>query len=152
MFFVKLGLSVKDAISSRNKIVRAFCQLEESALLHIRSYFAKLGISTWAIDYTQSAYSMYNMVMRMAAIDTFRYMVSGSYYDFLHPNTSFIHDSALLVRVYDHFAHRYQFDLWKKEIRTPGGNELVAERNKYSKTRIRVRFQSFVSISSTDLS
>jgi hypothetical protein len=146
MFFVKLGLSVEDAIRSRDKIVHAFCQLEESALLHIKSYFAKLGISTWAIDYTQSAYSMYNMVMCMAAIDTFRYMVSGSYHDFLRPNTSFIHDSALLVHMYDHFAHRYRFELWKKEIRTPGGNKLVAERNKYSKTRIWVRFQSFVSI------
>ncbi|KAJ6535272.1 hypothetical protein DFH09DRAFT_1325097 [Mycena vulgaris] len=134
---VKLGISVEDAIRSRNKIVREFCQLEESALLHMKSYFAKLGISTWVIDYTQSAYSMYNMVMCMAAINTFRYMVTGSFYHLLRPNTSFIHDSGLLVRVYDHFTHRYQFDLWKKEIRKPGGNELAAERNKYSKTHIR---------------
>ncbi|KAJ7090020.1 hypothetical protein C8R44DRAFT_536517, partial [Mycena epipterygia] len=127
---------------SRNKIVRAFVQLEESALLHVKTYFAKLGIKTWAIDYTQSAYSMYNMVMRMAAIDTFRWLVTASYYDFLHPNMSYIQDSGLLVRVYDHFAHKYQFGMWKKEVRIPGGNELAAERNKWSKARIRVSFQS----------
>ncbi|KAJ7188524.1 hypothetical protein C8R46DRAFT_1205682 [Mycena filopes] len=134
---VKVGIPVADGITSRKHIIRAFCQLEEFALLHIKSYFAKLGIRNWAIDYNQSAYSMYNMAMRMAAIDTFRYMVSGSFYDFLQPNTSYIHDNTLVVRVYDHFTHKYQFDLWKKEIRMPGGNELTAERNKYSKTRKR---------------
>ncbi|KAJ6580157.1 hypothetical protein DFH09DRAFT_1077062 [Mycena vulgaris] len=135
---VKLGISVEDAIRSRNKIVCAFCQLEESALLHIKGYFAKLGIKTWAVDYAQSAYSTYNMVMRMAAIDSFRWMVSASYYDFLRPNTSFIHDSVLVIRVYDHFTHKYQFGLWKKEIRMPGGNALASERNKYSKTHLRL--------------
>lgn len=99
---------------------------------------------------------MYNMAMRMAAIDTFRFCVAGTYYDFLHPDTRYIKDSALLVRLYDHFEHRYMFDKWMVEIRTPGGNEINTERNKVSQACIRVCFQclhylvTYVFPSSTD--
>ncbi|KAJ7256053.1 hypothetical protein C8J57DRAFT_1721614 [Mycena rebaudengoi] len=135
---VKLGLSVQEYVRSKNRIVRAFFQLEEAAILHVKAYFAKLGIVTWAVDFSQSPYSMYNSAMRMCAIDTFRFMIAGTYYDFLHPDTSYIKDSGLLVRLYDHFIHRYMFDKWKAEIRMPGGNELTAERNKFSQYRIRL--------------
>ncbi|KAJ7260736.1 hypothetical protein C8J57DRAFT_1720052 [Mycena rebaudengoi] len=135
---VKLGISVEDFVRTKNRIVRSFFKLEEGALLHIKAYLAKLGIIKWAVDFTQSPYSMYNMAMRMAAIDTFRFCVAGTYYDFLHPDTRYIKDSALLVRLYDHFEHRYMFDKWMVEIRTPGGNEINTERNKVSQARIRL--------------
>ncbi|KAJ7089082.1 hypothetical protein C8R44DRAFT_648955, partial [Mycena epipterygia] len=130
-----------NSIRSKNRIVRAFFQLEESAILHVKAYLAKLGIVTWAIDFSQSPYSMYNAAMHMCAIDTFRFLIAGTYYDFLHPDTSFIKDSALLVRLYDHFVHRYMFDKWKVEIRMPGSNEINAERNKISQARLHVCFQ-----------
>ncbi|KAJ6552406.1 hypothetical protein DFH09DRAFT_1497216, partial [Mycena vulgaris] len=135
---VEIGLNVQQAIRSKNKIIAAFFKLEESALLHVRAYLAKLGIYTWAPDYSQTPYSMYNMAMRMCAIDTFRFLVTGTYYDFLRPNTSFIKDSALLARFYDHFIHHYMFAKWKVEIRTPGGNETAAARNNAYQSRIRV--------------
>ncbi|KAJ6535736.1 hypothetical protein B0H19DRAFT_963564, partial [Mycena capillaripes] len=138
---VKLGVSVEDSIRSRNRIVRAFFQLEEAAILHVKAYLAKLGIVTWAVDFSQSPYSMYNSAMRMCAIDTFRFLIAGTYYDFLHPNTSYVKDSALLVRLYDHFVHRYMFSKWTAEIRTQGNNELTAERNKISQARLCVSFQ-----------
>ncbi|KAJ7700792.1 hypothetical protein B0H17DRAFT_925288, partial [Mycena rosella] len=131
---------------SKNRIVRAFFQLEEGALLHIKAYLAKLGIVKWAVDFAQSPYSMYNSAMRMAAINTFRFCVAGTYYDFLRPDTRYIKDSGLLLRLYDHFIHRYMFDKWQKEIRTPGGNETTAERNKVSQARIRVCFLARTSI------
>lgn len=142
MFFVQLGLSVQDAVKSNSKILRGFCQVEESAILHMKTYFAKLGLAMWAVDYTQTPYSLYNQAMRMAAIDTFRFMMGACAYDFLRPDTSYVNDSTLLVRVYDHHIHRYMFDKWKMEIRTPGGNRVAAERNKYSQARTRVSFQS----------
>ncbi|KAF7336360.1 hypothetical protein MVEN_02184500 [Mycena venus] len=135
---VKVGISAEDCVRSKNRIVRAFFQLEEGALLHIKAYLAKLGIIKWAVDFNQSPYSMYNTAMRMAAIDTFRFCVAGTYYDFLRPDTRYIKDSGLLVRLYDHFIHRYMYDKWKVEIRTPGGNEINAERNKVSQARIRL--------------
>jgi hypothetical protein len=143
--FVKLGISVEDSICTRNRIVRAFFQLEEGAILHVKAYLAKLGIFTWAVDFAQSPYSMYNSAMCMFAIDTFRFLIAGTYYDFLHPDTRYVKDSALLLCLYDHFVHRYMFDKWKTEVRTPGGNEMNAEQNKHSQARIRVSF-SHVSI------
>ncbi|KAJ7861677.1 hypothetical protein B0H14DRAFT_2189653, partial [Mycena olivaceomarginata] len=132
----QVGVDVTEALRSKNRIVRAFCQLEESAILHVKAYLSKLGINVWAVDLTQSPYSMYNSAMRMCAIDTFRFLIAGTYYDFLHPDTRFIKDSALILRLYDHFVHRYMYDKWKVDIRTPGGNELAAERNKISQARI----------------
>ncbi|KAJ6542037.1 hypothetical protein DFH09DRAFT_1393289 [Mycena vulgaris] len=135
---VEIGLNVQQAIRSKNKIIAAFFKLEESALLHVRAYLAKLGIYTWAPDYSQTPYSMYNMAMRMCAIDTFRFLVTGTYYDFLRPNTSFIEDSALLARFYDHFIHHYMFDKWKVEIRTPGGMKRLLRCNNAYQSRIRL--------------
>ncbi|KAJ7127456.1 hypothetical protein C8R43DRAFT_1134711 [Mycena crocata] len=114
---VKLGISVEDSIRSKNRIVRAFFQLEEGALLHIKAYLAKLGIITWAVDFSQSPYSMYNSAMCMCAIDTFRFAIAGTYYDFLHSDTRYIKDSTLLVRLYDHFVHRYMYDNETKSLR-----------------------------------
>ncbi|KAJ7167398.1 hypothetical protein C8R43DRAFT_1121819 [Mycena crocata] len=135
---VQVGLNIEQFIRSKNKIMAAFFKLEESALIHVRTYLAKLGIYMWAPDYSQTPYSMYNMAMRMCAIDTFRFLVTGTYYDFLRPNTSFIKDAALLTRMYDHFIHHYMFDKWKMEIRTPGGNETATARNTASQNRIRL--------------
>ncbi|KAJ7111312.1 hypothetical protein C8R44DRAFT_883129 [Mycena epipterygia] len=120
---VKVGISVEDSIRSKNQIVRAFFQLEESALLHVKAYLAKLGITVWAVDFRQSPWSMYNTAMRMCAIDTFRYLLTGTYYDFLHPDTRYIKDSGLM---------------WKLEIRAEGSNRLNAERNKASQARGRL--------------
>ncbi|KAJ6603413.1 hypothetical protein DFH09DRAFT_1124342 [Mycena vulgaris] len=135
---VKFGISVKDAVKSNSKILRGFCQMEESAIIHVKTYFAKLGLATWAVDYTQTPYSAYNQAMRMAAIDTFRFLMGACAYDFLHPDTSYVNDSTLLVRLYDHTIHRVMFDKWKTEVRKPGGNQLSAERNKNSQARTRL--------------
>ncbi|KAJ6471680.1 hypothetical protein DFH09DRAFT_1344127 [Mycena vulgaris] len=124
---VQVGLNIEQVIRSKNKIIAAFFKLEESALIHVRTYLAKLGIYAWAPDYSQTPYSMYNMAMRMCAIDTFRYLVTGTYYDFLRPNTSFLKDATLLTRMYDHFIHHY---MW--------GNEIAAARNSASQSRIRL--------------
>ncbi|KAK7041368.1 hypothetical protein R3P38DRAFT_3180083 [Favolaschia claudopus] len=57
---VKLGLEPK---------------LGEGVLLFIKGYLAKLGINEWAVDFTQSPYSIYNTAMRICAVDTFRFLV-----------------------------------------------------------------------------
>ncbi|KAJ7252265.1 hypothetical protein C8J57DRAFT_1722914 [Mycena rebaudengoi] len=118
---VKFGLSVRDAVKSKSKIMRGFCQVEEGAILHVKTYFAKLGLSVWAVDYTQTPYSMYNQAMRMAAIDTFRFLMGACSYDFLHPDTRYVNDSSLMVRIYDHHIHHAMFKKWTVEIRAPGG-------------------------------
>ncbi|KAJ7620645.1 hypothetical protein DFH06DRAFT_942862, partial [Mycena polygramma] len=133
-----VGLDVKEAIRSKSKIISAFYKVEESAILHVRTYLARLGLRSWAPDFTQSPYSMYNTTMRMCAIDTFRFLVAGTHYDFLRPNTSFLNDFGLLTGMYDHFVHHYMCEKWKTEIRAPGGNETAAERNNASQARIRL--------------
>ncbi|KAJ6592815.1 hypothetical protein B0H19DRAFT_919771, partial [Mycena capillaripes] len=130
-----------DFTHTKNRIVPAFFQLEEGAILHVKAYLAKLGIFTWAVNFTQSPYSMYDSAMCMFAIDTFRFLIAGTYYNFLHPDTRYVKDSALLLRLYDHFVHRYMFNKWKMEIQMLGGNEINAERNKCSQAHLRLSFQ-----------
>ncbi|KAJ7152203.1 hypothetical protein C8R43DRAFT_1003896 [Mycena crocata] len=135
---VKVGLSLEESIRSKNKIISAFYKVEESAILHMRTYLAKLGIHGWAPDFSQTPYSLYNMTMRTCIIDTFRFLVAGTHYDFLRPNTRLVNDTAMLSRLYDHFVHHYMFDKFKMEIRTPGGNEDAAARNTASQGRLRL--------------
>ncbi|KAJ7165540.1 hypothetical protein C8R43DRAFT_839877, partial [Mycena crocata] len=121
-FHVKV--SFVESIRSKNRIISAFHKVEESAILHMRTYLAKLGIHAWAPDFSQTPYSLYNMTMRTCIIDTFRFLVAGTHYDFLRPNTRLINDTALLSRLYDHFVHHYMFERYKVEIRTPGGTRM----------------------------
>ncbi|KAJ6524023.1 hypothetical protein B0H19DRAFT_1276713 [Mycena capillaripes] len=114
---VKLGVSVEDFTRTKNRIVWS---------------------SQITVDLTQSPYSMYNSAMRLFAIDTFRFLIAGTYYDFLHLDTRYVKDSALLLHLYDHFVHRYMFDKWKMELRTPGGNKINAEQNKRSQAHLRL--------------
>ncbi|KAJ7612046.1 hypothetical protein DFH06DRAFT_1345240 [Mycena polygramma] len=135
---VKVGICVEECIRSSSRIVRTFLQLEEGAILHCKSYMAKIGITVWAIDFTQSAYSMYNTAMRMCAIDTFRFLIAGHFYDFLHPDTRYVKDSGLMSQMYDHFAHHYLYAKWALEVRTAGANKTNAERNKFTQARSRL--------------
>ncbi|KAJ7136300.1 hypothetical protein C8R43DRAFT_955776 [Mycena crocata] len=134
----KVGISAREAILSKNKIISNFYKLEESALLHLQAYLAKLGIYVWAPDFTQTPYSMYNNAMRMCAIDTFRFLVAGTHYDFLRPNTKLVKDSSLLQRMYDHLIHHWMYEKWKAEIRTPGANQTTSDRNTATQARRRV--------------
>ncbi|KAK7041208.1 hypothetical protein R3P38DRAFT_3453465 [Favolaschia claudopus] len=113
---VKLGVDVIEAIRSNSRILRA----------------------EWAVDFTQSPYSLYNMAMRMCAVDTFRFLAGSSHYDFFRLNTSYINDAGLIMRLYDHYVHHHLYEKWKKEIRTPGGNATVAVRNKFAQARGRL--------------
>ncbi|KAK6974920.1 hypothetical protein R3P38DRAFT_3303275 [Favolaschia claudopus] len=136
---VKLGLDVREAIRSRSKILHAFARVEEKDLLHTKAYVSNLGINTWAVDFTQSSYSVYNNAMRECAIDTFRFLASGSAYDFLGINTDYIQNIPLLTQIYDHFVHYYLYEQWTKEIRNPGSNELAAKRNTTIQARSRFK-------------
>ncbi|KAF7358646.1 hypothetical protein MSAN_01203400 [Mycena sanguinolenta] len=135
---IKLGIDVKECIRSKSKILVAFAKIEEGGLIHIKSYLAKLGITVWAVDFTQSAYSLYNMTMRMAAIETFRFLAAGTYYDFFRLNTRFVNDTGLLVRLYDHFVHHHMYEMWAAEIRTPGSNQASTQRNNAIQARTRL--------------
>ncbi|KAK7031903.1 hypothetical protein R3P38DRAFT_2774373 [Favolaschia claudopus] len=105
---VKLGLDVRAAIRSKSKILHAFARVEEKDLLHLKAYISNLGINTWAVDFTQSSYSVYNNAMRECAIDTFRFLASSSAYDFLGINTDYIQNIPLLTQMYDHFLFKYR--------------------------------------------
>ncbi|KAK7030034.1 hypothetical protein R3P38DRAFT_2523942 [Favolaschia claudopus] len=135
---VKLGLDVRAAIRSKSKILHAFARVEEKDLLHLKAYISNLGINTWAVDFTQSSYSVYNNAMRECAIDTFRFLASGSAYDFLGINTDYIQNIPLLTQMYDHFVHYRLYEQWTKEIRNPGSNEIAAKRNTMIQARSRL--------------
>jgi hypothetical protein len=81
---------------------------------------------------------MYNTAMRMCAVDTFRHLAVGTYYDFLSPDLRFIHDNQMLSQLYDNFVHHYLYERWAVEIRNPGGLKNTIERNNASQARIHV--------------
>ncbi|KAJ6572643.1 hypothetical protein B0H10DRAFT_2237433 [Mycena sp. CBHHK59/15] len=127
-------MAVQD-IHSPNKIMSRFLKLEESALFLISSYLSKLGISVWAPNFMQTAYSMYNMAMQMCAIDTFCFLVSATHYDFLKPNTKYVKDTVMLPQMYDHFVHFHMYKIWKTEVKKLGGTLTLTDRNTASRNR-----------------
>ncbi|KAK7051736.1 hypothetical protein R3P38DRAFT_2684430 [Favolaschia claudopus] len=135
---VKLGVDMREAIRSNSKILKAFAKMEEGDLLQVKAHFAKLGVNVWAIDYTQSAHSVYNNAMRKCAIETFRFLCANKAYDFFTMDTTFLNDILLLTRMYDHFVHHHLNLQWQAEVRKPGGSEALAERNRITQARLRL--------------
>ncbi|KAK6988492.1 hypothetical protein R3P38DRAFT_2804539 [Favolaschia claudopus] len=111
---VKLGVDAIAVIRSNSKVLRAYLKLEENALLHIKSS----GLHPKPIFYVQYG--------------------NASHYDFFRLNTELINDVNLIIRLYDHYVHHHTYEKWKKEIRTPGGNEIAAIRNKFTQARGRL--------------
>ncbi|KAJ7058281.1 hypothetical protein C8F01DRAFT_1256150 [Mycena amicta] len=135
---VKLGISIQDAVRSTKRILKAFAQLKEGALLHMCSYLSKLGILEWAPDYEQTPYSQYNVAMRLCAIHLFRFLTSSTAYDFLAIDMRYLNDVAFITRIYDHFVHHYMYNKWTSEIRAPGANETAGGRNTSNVARKRL--------------
>jgi hypothetical protein len=101
--------------------------VEAFVIDYIATYCAKFGLTEWAPDLRDTPYSLYNSAHRIIAIDTFRQAMAARAYSHMGPNQDFLHDTALLMRVYDHFVHHFQLQRFKKEGKIPGSVALIEQ-------------------------
>ncbi|HEV7735749.1 MAG TPA: hypothetical protein VGO47_00010, partial [Chlamydiales bacterium] len=103
--------------------------VEEHILEYMQSCLAKFGLIRWCPDLQQTAYSLYNSACRIIALDTFKQALVSHTYTHLQPNTTYAKDMDLLIKLYDHFVHHYQYQCFKKESHNPGSIQAAEEMN-----------------------
>jgi hypothetical protein len=130
-------MSVASNFSSR--VASQVRQVEEHMLEYMQASLARFGLTTWCPDLRQTAYSLYNSACRIIALDTFKQALVAHTYAHLQPNTAYVKDTSLLVKLYDHFVHHYMFMRYKKDKRNPGSVRAADDAGPQYRGRKRVR-------------
>ena len=95
-------------------------QIEEHLIDYIQSLLARFGFMSWCPDLSQTPYALYNAACRIIALHTFKQVLVSHTYAHLALNLSYVKDTVLLVKMYDHFVHHYLYTRYQKECCMPG--------------------------------
>ncbi|KAG0152479.1 hypothetical protein CROQUDRAFT_85578 [Cronartium quercuum f. sp. fusiforme G11] len=105
---------LKDARMGRIKVGRGMINVDEVCIHYIHTSLAKLGISIWGPNLTESPDLLFNSACHIAAIRSFREVaLQGPY-----PNVSkaYLNNLTLLTPAYNHFMHYLSAQRFKKEL------------------------------------
>lgn len=141
---VRQSVSIED----RSSIAAQLLAIEEHIIEYTKVQLAKFGLKAWCPDLRQTPYSVYNAAHRIVAIDTFKQALVAHAYAHLAPNISYAKNMLLLVQMYDHFVHHYQWIRYRRECRLPGSVRATDEANPAYKARARVSSWFSLSFSS----
>ncbi|KAG0150417.1 hypothetical protein CROQUDRAFT_87909 [Cronartium quercuum f. sp. fusiforme G11] len=128
--------TLKDARMGRIKVGRGMINVDEVCIHYIHTSLAKLGISIWGPNLTESPDSLFNSACHIAAIRSFREVaLQGPY-----PNISkaYLNNLTLLTLAYNHFVHYLSAQHFKKELVSPGKFELVTKKAAVLRHRLRL--------------
>ncbi|KAG0147850.1 hypothetical protein CROQUDRAFT_42195 [Cronartium quercuum f. sp. fusiforme G11] len=128
--------TLKDARMGRIKVGQGMINVDEVCIHYIHTSLAKLSISIWGPDLTESPDSLFNSACRIAAIRSFREVaLQGPY-----PNVSkaYLNNLTLLTPAYNHFVHYLSAQRFKKELVSPGKFELVTKKAAVLRRRLRL--------------
>ncbi|KAG0147419.1 hypothetical protein CROQUDRAFT_91493 [Cronartium quercuum f. sp. fusiforme G11] len=110
--------------------------VDEVCIHYIHTSLAKLGISIWGPNLTESPDSLFNSACHIAAIRSFHEVaLQGPY-----PNVSkaYLNNLTLLTPAYNHFVHYLSAQCFKKELMSPGKFELVTKKAVVLRCRLRL--------------
>ncbi|KAH6895061.1 hypothetical protein BKA70DRAFT_1028442, partial [Coprinopsis sp. MPI-PUGE-AT-0042] len=95
-------------------------QIEEHIVKYIRTMLAWFGLPSWAPNYAEIPYSLYNTAVHLIAVETFKQVLVLQAYDFLRANPKFAKNMELLFKIYDYIVHSHFHQIYLKEKREPG--------------------------------
>lgn len=107
-------------VTDRGHVASQLRGIEENMIYYIQTCLSRFGLSVWCPDLRKTPYSLFNSINRIAALNTFKQALISHTYAHLAPNLAYMQDMTLLVKMYDHFVHHYQYARFKKETRIPG--------------------------------
>jgi hypothetical protein len=110
--------------------------VEESVLSLIGAICARYGITEWAPDLRDTAYSIYNSACRIIFLESFKQALIARGFDFLNANPAHARETLMIMRCYDHFVHFIQFVRFRRDQANPGC-VISAEEDKVDRERRR---------------
>lgn len=130
--------TMKDARAGRIKVGKNFVHIEESHILYIHGYLAKLGIRCWGPNLEEGAESLFNSACRIAALNTFRQVGGAGGYDFMNFNHNYKDDMVRFIHAYNHYVHHVSSQKFIAEMKQPGKYKETVEMKNASRNRARV--------------
>ncbi|KAG0144236.1 hypothetical protein CROQUDRAFT_47586 [Cronartium quercuum f. sp. fusiforme G11] len=118
--------TLKDAQMGQIKVVQGMINVDEVCIHYIHTSLAKLGISIWGPDLTESPDLLFNSTCRIVAIRSFhKVALQGPY---LNVSKAYLNNLTLVTLAYNHFVHYLLAQCFKKELMSPGKFELVTKK------------------------
>ena len=133
---IKVGSSAP--ITSSARLATQVRRVEEHVLEYVQACLSRFGLTRWCPDLRQTPYSLFNSACRIIAIDTFKQALISHAYASLAPNTTYVQDMLLLMKIYDHFVHFYQHSRYKRDAKVAGSVKIAEEANPQYHARSRV--------------
>ncbi|MBW0481477.1 hypothetical protein O181_021192 [Austropuccinia psidii MF-1] len=135
---IKEIIKMKGFKPGKKKFGTCIVNMSYFAIKYIISCLVKLGIRPWAPDLNSLCDTLYNEACRVSAIQTFcQASISGAY-EFLNVNLTYFEDVLLLKKVYNHYAHYYMAQRYKKEAKESGRYAKDEDRRAVLRARLRM--------------
>jgi len=65
----------------------------------------------------------------LIALNTFNQAIISHAYDSFRPNTKYLTNMDLLIKLYDHFVHYRMYEVFKQELHIPGSTQALSSTN-----------------------
>lgn len=112
---------LQSELKSDSTISNSIRNIGEANLLLIFRVVAIAGLPQWAPDILSgNPNSMYNLLHEHIAITTFEQITAAYGYSHTGQDTSYVHDFALLRKIYRNFVFSYMKSRARREARNPG--------------------------------
>ncbi|MBW0464712.1 hypothetical protein O181_004427 [Austropuccinia psidii MF-1] len=90
---------------------------------YIQGSLVCLGFTEWSTNLSQKSDDLYNVACCILAITNFQQIAAEGEFDNCNVNLSYIMQTSLLQKPYDHFVHYFIKSRYKKEIKVKGSHK-----------------------------
>ncbi|TFK20877.1 hypothetical protein FA15DRAFT_561144, partial [Coprinopsis marcescibilis] len=87
------------------------------------------AVPSWGPNFQESLYSLFNLAIRIIALDTFKQALTASAYSFLGTTGTHANNMDVLLKIYDHIVHYCFCLLYMKDGHNPGSVEAAGKAN-----------------------
>ncbi|MBW0513729.1 hypothetical protein O181_053444 [Austropuccinia psidii MF-1] len=87
---------------------------------YIQGALVRLGFTIWSPSLLQKSDELYNMACHILEITTFQQIEAAGEFENHNVNLTFIMQTSLLQKAYDHFVHYFMKDCYNKELKVKG--------------------------------
>ncbi|MBW0460867.1 hypothetical protein O181_000582 [Austropuccinia psidii MF-1] len=121
------------------KLARGVSKLGSSYESYIQGALVRLGFTIWSPNLAQKSDDLYNVACRILAITTFQQIAAAGAYNNHNINLTYIMQTSLLQKAYDHFVHYLIKKRYNQELRVKGSYQAGKVRGVCNKNRSRLR-------------
>ncbi|MBW0529363.1 hypothetical protein O181_069078 [Austropuccinia psidii MF-1] len=114
-------------------------KLEAAYESYIQGALVCLGFTIWSPNILQKSNELYNVACRISALTTLQQIAAAGAFESHNVNLTFIRQTSLLQKAYDHFAHYLMKDCYNKELKVKGSYMAGKVKGKSNKNRSRLR-------------